>query len=91
MKARGRTLVSALLFGTAAVFLGLVALLLAWGGRIEVTFLVFGDPVFVAIDAGRPRILLLFAPPIVLIGGAFYVRAASERKRDSSSRRPVSS
>ena len=80
MKDWRRTLVSALLLGTAAVCVGLVALLLGWGGRIEATILVFGDPVFLALDAGHPRILLLFALPIVLIGGAIYVRAGSERR-----------
>ncbi len=79
MKDWRRTLASTLLLGTAAVFLGLVALLLGCGGRIEATVLVFGDPVFLALDAGHPRILLLFALPIGLIGGAFYVRAGRER------------
>ena len=56
----------------AAVVTGLIVLLIDWGGEVEAALLVFGTPVFLEFDAGHPRVLLLLALPIVLIGGAAY-------------------
>jgi uncharacterized membrane protein YfcA len=77
---RRLTLTSWLLLILAAVFSGLISLFIGWGGRIESTLLVFGDPVYLAMDARQPRILLLLSLPIALIGGAFYARATREPK-----------
>ncbi len=68
------TLISWLLLALALPFFGLIGVLVQWGGRIESTLLVFGKPVFVTLDAGRPRIWLLFAIPLVLVAGAFATR-----------------
>jgi len=68
------TLISWLLLALALPFFGLTGVLVQWGGRIESTLLVFGKPVFVTLDAGRPRIWLLFALPLVLVAGAFATR-----------------
>ncbi len=75
-------LVSWLLLALAAVFIGLIILLIGWGGRIEATLVVLGVPVFLALDACHPRTLLLLALPIVLIAGALYARAGRRPKPD---------
>ena len=82
MNDRRPRLISWLLLALAAVFIGLIVLLIGWGGRIEATLLVFGVPVFLALDARHPRILLLLALPIVLIAGALYARAGRQPKPD---------
>ena len=60
----------------AAASFGLIGVLIHWGGRIESTLLVYGDPVFVVLDAGRPRTWLLFTLPMALVAGALAVRKA---------------
>ena len=50
------TFTSWFLLVLAAAFFGLIGVLINWGGRIEATLLVHGNPVFVVVDAGRPRI-----------------------------------
>lgn len=72
MRSRGRAVVSGLLAVLAAVVTGLIVLLIDWGGKVEAALLVFGTLVFLEFDAGHPRVLLLLALPIVLIGGAAY-------------------
>ena len=57
-----------------------IVLLIRWGGRVEATLLMFGEPLFVSVDAGHPRILFLLVLPIALIGGALYVRVGRTRK-----------
>ena len=81
MNDRRQTLVSWLLLTFAAVLIGLIVLFITWGGRIEATLLVFGVPVFLALDARHPGVLLLLGPPILLIGRALYVRWARTTTR----------
>ena len=68
------TFTSWLLLVLAVGFFGLIGVLVHWGGRIESTLLVYGEPVFVVLDAGRPRIWLLFSLPTALVAGALAVR-----------------
>jgi len=68
------TFASWFLLVLAVVFFGLVGALIGWGGRIEATLLVYNEPVFVVLDAGRPRIWLLLSLPTALVAGAFAVR-----------------
>lgn len=72
------TFISWLLLVLAIPFFGLIGVLVQWGGRIESTLLVFGKPVFVTLDASRPRIWLLFSLPLLLVAGAF----AARKRRD---------
>ena len=65
------------LLAVAAVSAGLIAALIGWGGRIELSLLVFGDPVFVMVDAGRPRVFLLAVLPVLLVGAALNLRRRS--------------
>lgn len=58
----------------AALILGIV-LLHGWGGRMEAALLVFGDHVWVTLDASRPRVLFLLIIPGVFLGAAFSLRA----------------
>jgi hypothetical protein len=79
LAAKRLTLISWLLLALSVPFFGLIGVLVHWGGRIESTLLVLGDPVFVTLDAGRPRIWLLFCLPLALLAGAL----ASRKTRDS--------
>ena len=74
MAGKRLTFTSWLLLVLALGFFGLIGVLVYWGGRIESTLLVYGDLVFVVIDAGLPRIWLLFSLPIALIAGALGAR-----------------
>jgi len=74
------TIVSWLLLVLAAPFFGLIGVLVYWGGRIESTLLVHGEPVFVMLDASRPRIWLLFSLPLLLVAGALATRKVREPK-----------
>lgn len=74
MAAKRLTLISWLLLVLAVPFFGLIGVLVYWGGRIESTLLILGDPVFVTLDAGRPRIWLLFSLPLALVAGALASR-----------------
>ncbi len=68
------TFASFFLLVLAMGFFGLIGVLIYWGGRIESTLLVHGEPVLVVLDAGRPRIWLLFSLPTALVAGALAVR-----------------
>jgi hypothetical protein len=73
-KAPGARWLSWLLIALAAVSAGLIAALIGWGGRIEVSLLVFGEPVQLKIDAAQPRIWLLPVVPVLLLGAALVLR-----------------
>ena len=68
------TFASWFLLVLAVAFFGLIGVLIYWGGRIESTLLVHGEPVFAVLDGGRPRIWLLFSLPTALVAGALAVR-----------------
>ena len=68
------TITSWLLLVLAVGFFGLFGVLVHWGGRIESTLMIHGEPVFVVLDASRPRIWLLFSLPMVLMAGALAAR-----------------
>jgi hypothetical protein len=53
----------------AALVLGIV-LVHSWGWRMEVLLRVFGDPVWVTLDAGRPAVWLLLLVPGLLLAAA---------------------
>ncbi len=72
-----------MLLSLAVAFFVLFGVLIHWGGRIEATLLVFGDPVFVAIDAGRQRIVLVLSLPIALVVAALATRKERAPKRNS--------
>ena len=74
------TFTSWFMLALATVFFGLFGVLVFWGGRIESTLLVHGEPVFIVVDAGRPRIALLFSLPVVLVAGALAARKGREPK-----------
>ncbi len=74
------TFTSWFLLVLAAAFFGLIGVLIHWGGRIESTLLVHGEPVFVVVDAGRPRIGLLLTLPVALTAGALATRKQREPK-----------
>lgn len=57
-----------------ALFWGIFSLW-SWGGRIETALMVFGDPLWVSLDGGRPRILLLLLVPGVFLGAALSLLA----------------
>ena len=78
MGKRRLTLTSWFLLLLAAAFAGVFGVLIYWGGRIESTLLVFGNPVFVTLDAGRPKIGLLLALPAALVAGALAARRVRE-------------
>jgi len=74
------TFISWLLLVLAVPFFGLIGVLVYWGGRIESTLLVLGEPVFVTLDAGRTRIWLLFSLPLALVAAALATRAPRDPK-----------
>jgi len=74
MSGKRLSLTSWFLLALAAGFFGLIGVLIDWGGRIEAILLIFGDPVYVALDAGRSRIVLLYTLPIALVAGAIATR-----------------
>ena len=80
MNDRSRTLLSWSILALGALVMVPIVLLIRWGGRVEATLLMFGEPLFVSVDAGHPRILFLLVLPIALIGGALYVRVGRARK-----------
>jgi len=80
MSDRSRTLLSWSIFTLAALVMVPIVLLIRWGGRVEGTLLMFGEPLYVSVDAGHPRTLFLFVLPIALVGGALYVRVGRARK-----------
>ena len=74
MTGKRMTFTSWLLLVLALGFFGLFGVLIYWGGRIESTLLIDHEPVFVELDASRPRIWLLLTLPIALVAGAFATR-----------------
>jgi hypothetical protein len=74
MAGKRLTITSWLLLVLAVGFFGLFGVLVHWGGRIESTLLVRGEPVFIELDASRPRIWLLFSLPTALVAGAIAAR-----------------
>ena len=74
MPGKRLTFTSWLLLALAVAFFVLFGVLIHWGGRIEATLLVYGDPVFVVIDAGRQRIVLILSLPIALVVAALATR-----------------
>jgi hypothetical protein len=80
MKRAFRIVATGLLISLATALVVGIVLLHDWGGRIETMLMVFGDRVWVTLDAGRPRILLLLVVPGVLLGAAIslYVRRSGD-------------
>ena len=71
MKRRSRIIATGLLVSlTVVLVLGIVSMH-GWGGRMEIILMVFGDRVWVTLDAGNPRAWLLLIIPGVLLAGAF--------------------
>ena len=80
MKRRARVVAAGLLVSlSAALVLGIV-LLHDWGGHIEAALLVFGDRVWVTLDAGRPRVFVLLLIPGVFLAAtlSLYARRRGE-------------
>ena len=74
MTGKRLTFTSWFLLVLALGFFGLFGVLIYWGGRIESTLLIYHEPVFVELDASRPRIWLLHTLPIALVACAFAIR-----------------
>ena len=74
------TFTSWFLLVLAAAFFGLIGVLIDWGGRIEATLMVYGKPVFIVLDASRPRIMLLLTLPVALVATALATRKQREPK-----------
>jgi hypothetical protein len=70
-----RIVATGLLLSLAAALVFGIVSFHDWGGRMEATLLVFGDQVWVTIDAGRPRIWLLLLVPGVFLAAALSLRA----------------
>ena len=64
----------------AAAFFGLIGVLIDWGGRIEAILMVSGEPVFIVLDAGRPRIVFLLMLPVALVAAALATRKQRQPK-----------
>lgn len=75
MTRRSRVVATGLLVALAAILVLAVVWLHNGGGRMEVLLLVFGDRVWVTLDAGRPRFLLLLLVPGVCLGAALALHA----------------
>jgi H+/Cl- antiporter ClcA len=76
MKRRSRVVSASLLvFLTIALVVGIVSLY-RWGGGLEAMLIVFGDRVWVTLDARNPRVWFLLLIPGVLLATALslYVR-----------------
>ena len=75
MKRRSRIVATGLLVSLAVVLvLGIVSMH-GWGGRMEIILMVFGDRVWVTLDAGSPRTWLLLLIPGVLLAAALSLYA----------------
>jgi hypothetical protein len=74
------TFTSWFLLVLAAAFFGVIGVLIDWGGRIEATLMVYGEPVFIDLDAGRLRTVLLLTLPVALVAAAFATRKQREPK-----------
>jgi hypothetical protein len=80
MKRRFRAVAIGLLVALAAALVVGIFLLHGWGGRMEVLLLVFGDRVWVTLDAGRARILVLLLIPGVFLGAALALYARRSKR-----------
>ena len=80
MKPRTRIAAVSFLVLLATAFALGIGFLITWGGRVEALLLVFGDRVWVTVDAGRPRVFLLLTLPGVLFWAAYsvYLRRSGE-------------
>jgi hypothetical protein len=65
MRAAFRAVLVGVLILVAATLVAGIASLYSWGGRVETLVLLFGDRVWVTVDAGRPRFLLMLLVPAV--------------------------
>lgn len=72
---RAFRIIAAILFVGLALALAIgITSLYDWGGRIETILLVFGDRVWVTLDASRPRFLFLLLIPAVFVAAALSLR-----------------
>ncbi len=74
------TFTSWFLLVLAAAFFGLIGWLIDWGERIEAILMVYGKLVFIDLDAGRLRTVLLLTLPVALVAAAFATRKQREPK-----------
>ncbi len=74
------TFTSWLLLVLAAAFFGVFGVLINWGGQIEATLMVYGEPVFIVLDAGRSRTVLLLMLPVALVAAALATRKQRQPK-----------
>ena len=74
------TFTSWFLLVLAAAFFSLFGVLIDWGGRIEATLMVYGEPVFIVLDAGRSRTVLLLMLPVALVAAALATRKQRQPK-----------
>ncbi len=74
------TFTSWILLVLAASFFSVIGVLIDWGGRIEATLMVYGEPVFIDLDAGRLRTVLLLTLPVALVAAAIATRKQREPK-----------
>ena len=74
------TFTSWLLLVVAAAFFGVFGVLINWGGQIEATLMVYGEPVFIVLDAGRSRTVLLLMLPVALVAAALATRKQRQPK-----------
>ena len=70
MFAAARFVAIGLLVSVAAALVVGIIVLQDWGGRIETMLIICGDRVWLTLDAGRPRILLLLLIPAIFLGAA---------------------
>ena len=74
------TFTSWLLLVLAAAFFGVFGVLINWGGQIEATLMVYGEPVFIVLDAGRSQTVLLLTLPVALVAAALATRKQRQPK-----------
>ena len=77
---RFRVVATGLLLSIAAALVVGIVSLHDWGGRMEVLLLVFGDRVWVTLDAGHPRVWLLLLIPGIFLGAALSLYARRPRE-----------
>ena len=74
------TFTSWLLLVLAAAFFGVFGVLINWGGQIEATLMVYGEPVFIVLDASRSQTVLLLTLPVALVAAALATRKQRQPK-----------
>jgi len=75
MKLRLRLVAAGLLACLAVASAAGIVQAHGWGGSMEVKLLVFGDQVWVAVDASSPRLWFLLVIPGLLLAGALSLWA----------------